>query len=163
MHTSHVLQLPQSFLNNDPKLKGDEMRVILVGMLIVFVSMLPSVPVRAYVPPYWQHFLIKAEWAFIIACALLFDTTTSETDMLESFSGYLCIVVVAPLAGLGVSAALTSLVLGKIPEAKNPPTDEYMDVIYNWSRKAVEYRVKRLMIPYACGIALALTLYAVFG
>lgn len=136
------------------------MKSTLIGMLIVFVSMLPSVPVRAYVPPYWQHLLVKAEWAFIITCMLLFIPLTNTTNLLESLGGYFGVVVVAPLAGLFVSMGLTTLVLGKMPEAENPPTDErYVDPLFDWSREAVVYKFKRLFVPYAVGTAVAVLLY----
>ena len=128
-------------------------------MLLVFVSMLPSAPVRVYVSPNWQHFLAKMEWAFILTCMLLF---TQYTNQLDCIIGYFGIVVIAPLVGLSASTGLTALFLRGLPEPKISPTKErFVDSLFDWSKEAVEYKIKRLMVPYACGICIAVILHKV--
>ena len=134
----------------------------LIAMLVVFVSMLPTVPVRIYVVPSWQGYLAKVEWAFIVTMMFLFIPNTSEMSVV--IAGYFGIVVLAPFIGILVSMGLTRLFLGKFPEKEDYPagggaSDLPLDLYWTW--EGVKYGIKNSVVPYGCGCTAAVVIYTI--
>jgi hypothetical protein len=134
------------------------MNETLIAMLLGFVATLPAAPVRIYVSPSWQHILSKMWWTFVCTNGVLY--AFGNKGIVAAPFDYFAIALVAPLAGFLVSIGVTSLFFGSYPRLRNPPTEErFVDPLYEWSREAIKYKVKRVYLPNLSGIAISLVLY----